>query len=393
MTSDSDTRHSADKIPSLDGIRALAVSLVFFAHSGLENVVPGGLGVTIFFVLSGFLITTLMRREHGTHGSIDFKAFYLRRCLRLMPPLLIVVGLTVALSYLAVVSGSYSLQGLLSVLFYFGNYFVVAHDFHHIPAGVGVVWSLAVEEHYYLFYPPLAAFLLRRHSATTGAVVLLLLCGAVLIRRAWLATHGGSPDYIGMATDTRIDAILVGCLMGLWRNPVLDANVPLDGLRSRLLAVACLTTLAGSLLYRSEIFRLVWRYTLQSMAVAPLIYLAIAHSTRAPYRWLNSRPLMYLGGVSYTIYLSHQVILFMINRHWPQLGWASTTMATAVLTLVFAELMRSRVEAPLAALRRRLQRQSAAQAATTVTAKAHFADSKQRGPLVPVSVASDSSCH
>jgi peptidoglycan/LPS O-acetylase OafA/YrhL len=73
-------------IPSLDGIRAIAVCVVFFAHSGLEHLIPGGLGVTIFFVLSGYLISTLMRMEHAASGALDFRAFYLRRLLRLMPP-------------------------------------------------------------------------------------------------------------------------------------------------------------------------------------------------------------------------------------------------------------------------------------------------------------------
>ena len=104
-------------IPSLNGIRALAVSLVFFAHSGLERIVPGGLGVTIFFVLSGYLITTLMRIEHATTGSVSFKAFYLRRVLRLMPPLFIVVAAAALLSSLGVLEGHFSLRGLLSVLF------------------------------------------------------------------------------------------------------------------------------------------------------------------------------------------------------------------------------------------------------------------------------------
>jgi len=144
-------------IPSLDGIRAVAVSLVFFAHAGLEHVVPGGLGVTIFFVLSGFLITTLMRIEHARSGRIHFGGFYLRRLLRLMPPLFIVVAAAAALSAAALIDGGFTFGGLLSALFYLGNYHVIAHDFHGMPAGIGVVWSLAIEEHYYLLFPPLAA--------------------------------------------------------------------------------------------------------------------------------------------------------------------------------------------------------------------------------------------
>src|SRR5450631_3548848 len=110
-------------IPSLDGLRAISVALVFFSHGGLENVVPGGLGVTIFFVLSGFLITTLMREEYAARGSISFRAFYLRRFLRLMPPLVIITGIAVTLSLTTALGSPFTSAGLLSVLFYFSNYF------------------------------------------------------------------------------------------------------------------------------------------------------------------------------------------------------------------------------------------------------------------------------
>ncbi|MBL6749325.1 MAG: acyltransferase [Nevskia sp.] len=353
---------AGEAIPSLDGIRAIAVSLVFFAHSGLENAVPGGLGVTIFFVLSGFLITTLMRVECGRTGGLDFRNFYLRRFLRLMPPLLIVTAAAGALSAFGLAQGGFTPQGLLSVLFYFGNYFVIAHDFNGIPAGIGVVWSLAVEEHYYLLYPPLALLLLLRLRRPAGrAAVLAALCAMVLAWRFWLLRHGGSEAHLTMATDTRVDAILVGCLMALWRNPWLDrAAAASGGLRDSVIAAACLAALAATLAYRDDTFRLTARYTVQSLAIAPLIYLAVARAADAPFRWLNARPLAYLGGVSYAVYLSHQVILFMVQAHCPRLGWLATTMLTAALTLAFAECMRRWVEQPCARLRKRLHRRPAA---------------------------------
>lgn len=342
-------------IPSLDGIRALAVALVFFAHSGLEAVAPGGLGVTIFFVLSGYLISTLMRMEYARTGSIDYRAFYLRRLLRLMPPLLIVIGATGLLSSLGLVDGAFTLGGLLSALFYAGNYYAIAQDFHGMPAGIGVVWSLAIEEHFYLFYPPLAALLLRVGRVGLSATVLGLLCVAVLAWRYGLAMHGASTNYLGMATDTRIDAILIGCLMALWRNPWLDRTARTTRY-DWLVATASIAVLIGSLLYRDEFFRLTLRYTLQSMAIAVLIYLSVVRAHQLPFRWLNSRPLVYLGTISYTVYLSHHVILLMIAKHWPRLSWIELILATAILTLAIAEPMRRWVEVPSARLRKRLSR-------------------------------------
>jgi peptidoglycan/LPS O-acetylase OafA/YrhL len=347
------------QIPSLDGIRALAVLMVFFAHSGLETFVPGGLGVTIFFVLSGYLISTLMRIEHAGTGRIGYRAFYGRRLLRLMPPLVILVVAVAAAASAGLIGGYFAPGGMLAALFYGSNYYLVANDFHGMPAGLAVLWSLAVEEHYYLFYPPLAALLLRLGRVRVSAGVLAALCAGVLAWRCWLAWRGFPETYLTMATDTRIDAILVGCLLALCRNPWLDRVEAPDTLRDLGIATACLIVLAGTLAYRGEFFRLTARYTLQSLAIAPLIYLAVARARCAPYRWLNSRVLVYLGSVSYTIYLFHHVIALGVARNWPQLGWPAATLAAAALTLAVAEAMRRWVDRPFAAWRQRLHRDPA----------------------------------
>ena len=357
MTPTSDrSPYTTGAIPSLDGIRAIAVALVFFAHSGLDHLIPGGLGVTIFFVLSGYLITTLMRVEHARGGGISYRGFYLRRLLRLMPPLFIVVAVAGLLAAFSVIDGGFTSGGLLSALFYFGNYFVISNDFHGMPAGIGVIWSLAIEEHYYLFYPPLAALLLRVGRVGLSVGVLSTLCAAVLAWRYWLVFHGASEAYLTMATDTRVDAILIGCLMALLRNPWLDRVPAPKALHDWGIAAVCAAALLGTLLYRDEVFRLTARYTLQSLAIAPLIYLAVARADRLPFRWLNARPLVYIGTISYTIYLAHHVILLGLAKHWPQWSWISLTLAGIVLTLAVAEPMRRWVEQPCARLRQRLHR-------------------------------------
>lgn len=347
----------AGAIPSLDGIRAVAVLLVFFAHSGLEQVVPGGLGVTVFFVLSGFLITTLMRIEHARSGRLALRAFYLRRLLRLMPPLAIVLVVTGVLSALSVIGGGFSVGGFLAALLYAGNYHVIANDFQGMPAGIGLVWSLAIEEHYYLVYPPLAVWLLRLRSTERAAAVLAALCLLVLAWRIVLVSRGAPADHVMMATDTRADAILVGCVLALWRNPWLEPAPPRPA-RDAGLAAACVAVLLFTLLVRDETFRLTVRYTLQSVAVAGLLWLAVARADRAPARWLGLRPLVYLGTISYTVYLVHHVVLLGLARHWPEWGWLPLTLAGALLTLAIAEPMRRWVEQPCAALRQRLHRRS-----------------------------------
>ncbi len=359
MTTLSDQpRYATGTIPSLDGIRAIAVAMVFFAHSGFDDLIPGGLGVTIFFVLSGYLITTLMRIEHASRGNISYRRFYLRRLLRLMPPLFIVVVGAGLLSALSIIDGGFTLGGFLSAMFYFGNYHVIANDYRGMPSGLGVIWSLAIEEHYYLFYPPLAALLLRVGRVGLSVTVLSMLCVVVLAWRYWLVLHGGSEAYITVATDTRVDAILIGCLMALLRNPWLDAVSAPNALRDWAIAAVSVAVLIGTLLYRDEVFRLTARYTLQCLAIAPLIHLAVARADHAPFRWLNARPLVYIGTISYTIYLSHHVILLGLAKHWPQISWIGLTLVGAALTLAVAEPMRRWVELPCARLRKRLHRKA-----------------------------------
>lgn len=359
MTAGSDTaRWSSGPIPSLDGIRAVAVALVFCAHGGFENFVPGGVGVTIFFVLSGYLITTLMRIEHGQRGRIDFRNFYLRRLLRLMPPLFIVVALAGTLSALSIIDGGFTTGGLFAALFYAGNYYLISHDFNGMPAGVGVVWSLAIEEHYYLLFPPLAALLLRVGSARLSFGVLSALCAGVLAWRCWLVLHGGSTAYLTMATDTRVDAILVGCLLALIRNPWLEGVAASSRRYDLAVAAISVGVLVGTLTFRTEEFRVTARYTLQSLAIAALIYLAVARADRLPFRWLSARPVAYVGSVSYTIYLSHHVILRGLAKHWPQWSTFQLMAVGAVLTLALAEPMRRWIEQPFARLRRLLHRTS-----------------------------------
>ena len=353
-SSGSPIQAASGAIPSLDGMRAIAVLLVFFAHSGLDRYLPGGFGVTVFFVLSGYLITTLMRIEHSRTGRIDFKGFYLRRFLRLMPPLAIVIALAAALAAASLIDGYFSWAGLLSALFYFGNYHLIAQDFHGMPGGLGVVWSLAIEEHYYLLFPPLAWMLLRDGRTAVSIGVISALCAAVLAWRCWLVFHGASANYLTMATDTRVDAILMGSLMALVRNPWLDPEPTVPGLSDALVATGCVALLLISVLYRDEVFRLTVRFTLQSLAIAGLIHLAVARADRRAFAWLSAAPLVYIGSVSYTIYLVHHMILLGLAKHWPQLGWFGLTLAGAILTLAVAEPMRRWVDRPFARLRQRL---------------------------------------
>ena len=139
-------------IPSLDGLRAMSFFIVFVAHAGLGAYVPGGLGVTIFFFLSGFLITTLMRIEYERHGTVNLKRFWLRRILRIWPAfyLVLLAAITAALVFQP---DTLSMPAARAQLLHLSNYWSIYHGFVGQADGTGVYWSLAVEEHFYVLLP------------------------------------------------------------------------------------------------------------------------------------------------------------------------------------------------------------------------------------------------
>ena len=134
-------------VPSLDGMRAIAFFFVFVAHAQPFKALPGGFGVTIFFFLSGYLITSLLRDEARKTGTISLKGFYLRRVLRIFPPCYLTVILVSTLAAAGILYNRESYASLVSAFLYFSNYWNIL-DWGNLPAGLGVLWSLAVEEHY-----------------------------------------------------------------------------------------------------------------------------------------------------------------------------------------------------------------------------------------------------
>jgi len=311
-------------IPSLDGIRAVSVLIVVLAHSGLEDLVPGGLGVTIFFFLSGYLITTLMLTENERTGKISIPQFYARRMFRLMPPLLVSLAIAYGLTYAGLLAGGITIKGLAAQLLYFANYYGLFFDpGNTVPDGTGILWSLAVEEHFYIFYPLIMILLVgsRLRPRTIGA---LLGIGCVVIL-AWRIYLVQLPDFVTnrtySASDTRIDSIIYGCILAVVMNPMrkLHHTDTMSFGQWAILATAA-GTLLVTLLYRHTAFRETIRYSLQGLALMPLFYFAVRFSNNQPFRYLNSRLAIMLGTYSYAIYLIHYVVIRSIATTAPAIA-------------------------------------------------------------------------
>jgi peptidoglycan/LPS O-acetylase OafA/YrhL len=322
-------------IPSLDGLRAISVLIVVLAHSGLEAV-PGGLGVTIFFFLSGYLITTLMLTEHERTGGINILNFYTRRVFRLMPPLLVSLAIAYGLTYTGTLSGGITSTGLAAQLLYFANYYGLYFDpGKTIPDGTGILWSLAVEEHFYILYPLLMALMLSSalRPRTIGAL-LGVGCLAVL---AWRIHLVQSPDFVPdrtyYASDTRIDSIIYGCILAVVMNQKQPNRLTAMSRVHWVVLATAIGTLLLTLLYRDVAFRETIRYSIQGLALMPLFYFAVRFSDNRLFEKLNLPWVVTLGTYSYAIYLIHYVVIGLVVKNVPDVAAKSFILFPTALMI------------------------------------------------------------
>jgi len=356
-------------IPSLDGLRAASFFLVFLGHAGLPFMpvaIPAGFGVTVFFFLSGYLITTLLRLEVEQHRTINFKHFYLRRLLRIWPPFYLVLGAACALTLGGALGGEFEVPSVAAQALHYCNYWLIEHTAKGMPPGTVVYWSLAVEEHFYLVFPALFMLLVRaRFTGKQQRATFLALCAGVLVWRLVLIhVLGASFERTYLASDTRFDSMLFGCSLAVAGNPALDlAKKDRPSLADVAFFVAGIAVLLASFLYRSEVFRETFRYTVQGLALYPVFVTAVRFPKWGPIRVLNLRFMKYLGSISYSLYLVHHVILIAVERRWPQPEIAGP-LALAIAIAVSSAIWFS-IERPFANLRKRLTHVRATPVAAT----------------------------
>ena len=177
---------------------------VFVAHAGLGDVVPGGFGVTVFFFLSGYLITSLLRLEYERTGRISLKNFYLRRIYRIIPPMYLVLTASILLGVAGLMSHAMTAQALVAQFAHLTNYYDLAVGSEGFAPGTAVMWSLSVEEHFYLLFPLGVSLLFARFRYERIAAILLLVCVIAPLWRCLLVAGLGVSDlYTYEASNCR----------------------------------------------------------------------------------------------------------------------------------------------------------------------------------------------
>jgi peptidoglycan/LPS O-acetylase OafA/YrhL len=290
--------------PALDGVRGISILAVMWVHGGLFWFGRGGfLGVDIFFVLSGFLITTLLIQEWEQSESISFGSFYIRRGLRLLPPLfvLIMASLVVAAIYPEPDGFVAKSKSILVALFYLANWLPVYHALFH-------TWSLGIEEQFYIVWPFLL-FLLLRPKLNRRAVVLIMVAGVAVIayHRALLWQHGGDPVRVYTGLDTRADSLLIGGIIGAlisW-NMIPRKRWLLSALR--VIAVLSIFGMAFFIITIPSIspFLYYGGYTLIAVMVASVITNLFYAPLNVITSVLELPALRWFGRLSYGLYLWH----------------------------------------------------------------------------------------
>ncbi len=315
-------RQEPDKkrsIPSLDGLRALSVLAVILGHtrSAFLDQIPfnssfrnGNLGVAVFLVISGFLITHLLLKELRQEEQINLKRFYLRRTLRIFPPFYV---------YLLAIA----MLGLFHKVYVTGTTMAVAatYTWNYIRVPdiwiVGHSWSLSLEEQFYLLWPLSMKFFSRRTNLwIASGVILLSPISRVVTYYAWPEMRG----YTMTMLHTRLDTIMIGCLLSLMIDLEVGQRLKKTALHpaSPIVAIAFLLALDPAAEHRWD-----GRYTtplglsLENVAIAVLLFYVVFRHSSPLGQVLNSKLLRHFGKISYSVYLWQQLFTGPYTRWFP----------------------------------------------------------------------------
>lgn len=350
-------KNKARYLEGLDGLRAIAVIAIIIFHLNPRWLPGGFLGVDTFFVISGYLITSLLIHEYRTSGKIDLKSFWVRRFKRLIPAVFFM--LTVVLTYVLLFEIEMIervKQDAVAAFFYVSNWWYIFQDVSYFDSAESQpllhLWSLAIEEQFYLIWPVVLLLLLvkvKKMKNIFGITLLISLVslGAMII----LAEPMQDNSRVYFGTDTRLQTLLLGVLLAyIWPPFKLKKAIDVDvkrwidgiGVVSLLILVVFFFTVGSSddWIYFGGLYVI-------SGTTLLLIASSVHPSTMLP-KILGNPVFLWIGTRSYSLYLWHYPIIVFMNRHYieGQIPWY-IILLELLLTLLFAELSYRFIETPL----------------------------------------------
>ena len=347
-------------IPALDGLRALAVVAVLLYHGDVKWMPGGFLGVDVFFVISGYLITSLLLGDWREHHHIRFGRFYLRRARRLLPALFLMMGVVALYALLFLPDTVSELRGQsIAAIFYVENWYLIFHKVSYFvaigrPGLLNHVWSLAVEEQFYLLWPLIFAFLLARWGRQRNKLFMVVVGGvlASTVLMAVLYQPFTDPLRVYFGTDTRASTMLIGAALAIiwtpWRltrNTARSAPLLLD-LMSIVGVIGIVWFFLNVGYYDSWIYR--GGLLVLALFAALLIATTVHPASRLAPKLFALPVVVWVGVRSYGIYLWHWPIYQVTRPHAdvPLTGIPLLGLRIA-LTFVFAALSYKYVEEPI----------------------------------------------
>lgn len=351
--------------PELDAIRFCAFALVFIAHAfpseeGLrDSKLPwwistlfeglrdgGSYGVDVFFMLSAYLITEILLREHRHQGTISVTAFWARRILRIWPLYYVFLALAIwVIPHL--LEQTFPTFHVVAYATFWGNFAVIMRP-EEIASVAGILWSVSIEEQFYLLWPLVLRYFLPRLRLICLALILVS-----TVLRAWLVYTGVDSDWsLWGNTFTRFEPIAIGALIAFsldGRTPVLTDSRRLTGLLAGLLLIVVL----GAWIPRDGSLALI-AYPLAAFASALMLLSALGTAKMVP------RPLVYLGRISYGLYVFHVFAIQLVRTHVqiasPFIEWPAEFLTSFALTVLLAAISYRWFETPFLRLKDRFSR-------------------------------------
>ena len=342
------------RVPALDGVRGLAVGAVLLFHAGVSWAVGGHLGVTVFFALSGFLITSLLLSEHERTGGVDLRAFWARRAKRLVPALPLALVLVAAVAAWTPNPADGLLQDAVATMTWSANWWFLHDgqtyaDLFHDPSPLQHTWSLAVEEQYYVVFPLLLLLLVRRGRTALGIGIAALATAAV-VDGGWLSQHGATSTRLHYGTDVRVAEILVGAgLAVLLQHGTGWRVLPRWWARAAgcVAAASCLLLLwAVGTVQDDSRFLQRGGWALVALGSCAVLVTAVQPGGVAG-RVLGLPPLVRLGQISYGAYLYHWPLYLLIDEQTTGQRGVLLVVLRLTAVLLLAEVSLQVLELPV----------------------------------------------
>lgn len=310
-------------MPGLDGLRALSVLAVIAYHLNLKWAGGGLLGVAIFFVISGYLITDQIILEWKLQGRLQLLKFWVRRIRRLLPAMLAMLIFVALWLLMADTTRLLALKGgFISSLLYVNNWWLIFHQVSYFesfgpPSPIGHLWSLAIEEQFYLIWP-IALVIALKHIASQGKLLLWILGAAIIsaLAMALIYVPGDDPSRVYYGTDTRAFGLLIGAALAVvWLSWKLKENISAGANRfldltglfgiSALIIMIFTSNKFDESLYRGGFFYL--------SLITAVVIAVLAHPASEIGRIMGWKPLCFIGVRSYSLYIWHYPIIILTN--------------------------------------------------------------------------------